>query len=63
MEKEIGNYVECCFKKSSSKDGNLGYDVVVRCDGSKTQKEMEDIATIAFNVAKNTNIACQGVVR
>jgi hypothetical protein len=44
------NYVKITLKKSSSKDGNVGYDI--ECNNSNaTQEEMDLIATVALKTA------------
>lgn len=50
-EKQELNFVQVNYKKSSSKDGKIGWDIVVK-NTNASQKELDDIATIAINTAK-----------
>ena len=54
FEKESANCVEINLKKSSSKDGGVGFDIKVRCDGKATQEQMDKIAEISFKTALKT---------
>ena len=51
IEQPAKNSVEVSLKKSSSKDGNVGYDLTVRTDGTATEEMLNDMATKALKVA------------
>lgn len=59
-EKEATNYVQVDLKKSSSKDGGLGFDLRVRCDDKATQEQMDKIAQIAWSTAMKVYLLVQG---
>ncbi len=62
MEEESGSYVKVQIKKSSSKDGKIGWDIDVKnnttVDGH--QQVMEEMSEIAIKVALKTKIALEG---
>ena len=57
-EAETKNGVEIQLKKSSSKDGNVGYDIKVFNNGSITQERLDQIAEMSLKSA----LKCQEVL-
>jgi len=51
------NSVKVSIKKSSSKDGGIGWDIDVIADGFLSQKALDDIAEMALKTALKTRIA------
>ena len=56
METDVKNYVIVSLKKSSSKDGGVGYDITVFTDGSVPQEQLQKIADNASSVALRTAV-------
>ena len=54
LQVEAANEVEVSIKKSSTKDGGIGYDVKVRYNGKITKEELKRIADTAAEIAKQT---------
>ena len=62
MEEESGNYVRVQIKKSSSKDGKIGWDIDVKNNTivEGHQQVLEEMSEIAIKVALKTKIALEG---
>lgn len=49
---EMKSYVKISYKKSSSAQGGVGYDIdVCACEGA-TEKQMEELGNTSINTAK-----------
>lgn len=57
FEKESKNYVNVQLKKSSSKDGGMGWEIEAQSDGSITKEQLEKIAEDVLNTAMKTELA------
>lgn len=56
---EMSNYAKVALKKSSSKDGKIGWDIEIKSDGSFDKQKLQDIAEDAMNVALKVKIALE----
>lgn len=54
IKNEEKNYVKVNLTKSSSKEGNLGYTIEVKCSDPKQDKELLERAENALNTALQT---------
>ena len=52
MADEQKSQIKVSYTKSSSKEGNCGYSIDVTCVSGATQKEMEELSTLALRCAK-----------
>ena len=49
---ELKTFVKVSYKKSSSKDGGIGYDIDVCAADGATQEVIERLSTLAIKTAK-----------